>query len=477
MQTVNFSYQDGGLFLGMDLMAGFPAWEEWLTDNVAFLTLKEPSNKNFSGIFTSFATGNQLLQAPIASDVLNKLNEIKFYCLFPEHIGENYLWDGMMIKNEPIDISGKICEGITHALNGDFENAILSYCEALKVNPKLTRVNNLRGLCFRFMERYEEAEKSYDMEINVSPTSPDPYANLGIMYKRTGNLKLARTMFERALERDSFHLNSLLHLGRLLLDTDEKSRMLSSVNFRLSALYSEITAVQEHLLSSSQKHELAIIDYIHKIRAESGLLSDPELLKFLRKLELFRLNGAFFASLRGLSHILINNSSNAVMKNFLINFSAKRIISIERNMPDHFKSRFSELRMNLFKDYPELSGPLKDPSAEFSFSLSRPEGQLTPAEFVEIFLEEIIRDGKISNSEKKVIIRLKNTFGLEERMIDTIMEKIRANSSRNALSETICDLNPTKLYDRLVAAVSRDGKTEASEERLLKLASEILGLS
>ncbi|MBF0544223.1 MAG: hypothetical protein HQM08_07315 [Candidatus Riflebacteria bacterium] len=476
MQNLSFSETDGVLCFDLNLPGGIVLWEEWLSENIALMPVLH-EKKKAEASFISFTSGHILFQEPIQSDCLERLSKKPGYCIFPHNLGEDLMWEGLIYKPEYVDITGKAFEGIRNALKGSFEDALLNYEQALNQNPLISRVNNLKGLSLRFLEQYEGAERAYNREIEINQTLPDPYGNLGILHLKNNCDNLARSLFERALERDPFHLNSLLHFGRVILKLEEPtSRLLSSVNFRLSALFSEITAVQEHLLGSAQKCGLTFPDYILKIRAEAGLLSDPELLKILRRMELFRLNGAIFAALRGYAHILAGFSSNPAVKNFLESFIAKRLYSMESNLPDFIQRKFDVLKGQLFAPYPGIIKLSSSYSGEPVFPQTRMEGPLTPIEFLQIFLEEILRDGKISKSERKIIDRLKNSFGIEEKNMERLFSKVRSILAASASCDALCDADPEKLIQRITAAVSRDGKIESTEKKLLGLAREILGL-
>ena len=73
-------------------------------------------------------------------------------------------------------------EGILFYNNGQFEEALKRYNEALEEDPKFLEVWNNKGNVLRALGRHEEALEAFDEGISIDPENPNPWVNKGAVY-------------------------------------------------------------------------------------------------------------------------------------------------------------------------------------------------------------------------------------------------------------------------------------------------------
>ncbi|MCK5374325.1 MAG: tetratricopeptide repeat protein [Alphaproteobacteria bacterium] len=88
----------------------------------------------------------------------------------------------------------------------------LSYMEQGK-HDKAGETYNRAGIIYYQMGKEEEAITAYNTAININPSSPHPYANLGALHQNEWEFETAIKKFDQALNLDVGHVNSHLGLG------------------------------------------------------------------------------------------------------------------------------------------------------------------------------------------------------------------------------------------------------------------------
>ncbi|PWB51934.1 MAG: hypothetical protein C3F06_09750, partial [Candidatus Methanoperedenaceae archaeon] len=71
-------------------------------------------------------------------------------------------------------------EGVYLGQSGKFNEAIIAYDEALKINPQYADAWYNKGIALCKLKKYEEAIKAYDEALKINPQYADPWNNKGI---------------------------------------------------------------------------------------------------------------------------------------------------------------------------------------------------------------------------------------------------------------------------------------------------------
>ncbi|MEW5855942.1 MAG: tetratricopeptide repeat protein, partial [Cyanobacteriota bacterium] len=105
---------------------------------------------------------------------------------------------------------------------GRLEEAVASYDQALKIKPGKDEAWNNRGVTLKKLERLEEAVASYDQALKIKPDKDEAWFNRGIALKKLGRLEEAVASYDQALkikpDKDKAWFNrgnALGDLGRL----------------------------------------------------------------------------------------------------------------------------------------------------------------------------------------------------------------------------------------------------------------------
>jgi Flp pilus assembly protein TadD len=83
---------------------------------------------------------------------------------------------------------------------GQSEEAMRHYYEALRINPKNAKAHNNLGVSLKREGRLEEAIKHFSEALRIKPDYADPHKNLGVVMEGRGNLKDAMRHYSEALK-------------------------------------------------------------------------------------------------------------------------------------------------------------------------------------------------------------------------------------------------------------------------------------
>ena len=108
------------------------------------------------------------------------------------------------------------------AKQGFYEEAIVNYDEAIKLNPQFADAYNTRGVVNGLLGHYDKALADFDKAIELNPQFAAAYMGRGMVHKGWGNIPLARQNLEIALRlpiaQGNINLAQLVQLVQRLLD-------------------------------------------------------------------------------------------------------------------------------------------------------------------------------------------------------------------------------------------------------------------
>jgi tetratricopeptide (TPR) repeat protein len=91
----------------------------------------------------------------------------------------------LAIKDEP-KILALYNMGNAYADLGQYQNAIESYQQAIKLNPNLSKPHNNLGLAYAGSDRLAEAVAEFKQAVQVKPDYAEAHYNLGVAYVQLG---------------------------------------------------------------------------------------------------------------------------------------------------------------------------------------------------------------------------------------------------------------------------------------------------
>ena len=91
-------------------------------------------------------------------------------------------------------------EGQKHAAEGKYVLAAVEFNKAVKKDPKFAFAWDNLGICYRKLDRYEEAIKCYKKSLELDPKGNVPLMNMGVAYSLLKDYKSASKVYEKHIE-------------------------------------------------------------------------------------------------------------------------------------------------------------------------------------------------------------------------------------------------------------------------------------
>jgi tetratricopeptide (TPR) repeat protein len=145
----------------------------------------------------------------------------------------------------------------------------------LKKYPENFELNKFLGILFFYSNNYIKSKVFFNKCLQINPVSPDIYFNLGIVFKKEGQLDFAKKNYEEAIKLDQNFLSAYINLGILFEEQNKYFDALSILDLALKRdnknyiIYSN----RGGLLQKIKKFEDSVASYIEAIKINN---SDPE---------------------------------------------------------------------------------------------------------------------------------------------------------------------------------------------------------
>jgi tetratricopeptide (TPR) repeat protein len=121
------------------------------------------------------------------------------------------------VKAGENDFNARMEKGIQHLNRGEFEKALGEFQEAVAINPKSARANNLSGIAYFQQKNYRAAEKMFKTATSLNPSYAEAWNNLGSVSSIREDYDQAIKMFKKALSLEPNSLSANYSLGFLLI--------------------------------------------------------------------------------------------------------------------------------------------------------------------------------------------------------------------------------------------------------------------
>jgi tetratricopeptide (TPR) repeat protein len=93
-------------------------------------------------------------------------------------------------------------KGYAASQQGNYQEAIKQYTEALKIDPNLAQAYNNRGNAYAGLGDYKKAIADYAQAIKIDPNNAEAYYNRGLAYYNLGDTSKAITDWTQAIKID-----------------------------------------------------------------------------------------------------------------------------------------------------------------------------------------------------------------------------------------------------------------------------------
>ena len=141
------------------------------------------------------------------------------------------------IRIKPDDADAHYNLGVTYGESGQYEEAIASYKEALRIKPDDADAHYNLGYVYRELGQYEEAIASFKKSIHIKPDDADAHYNLGYAYRKLGQYEEAIASFKKSIRIKPDDANAHFNLG---LAYDESGQYEEAI-----ASYKEVLRIKQ----------------------------------------------------------------------------------------------------------------------------------------------------------------------------------------------------------------------------------------
>ena len=145
----------------------------------------------------------------------------------------------------------------------DYENAVLSFTEAIKIKPDMKESYYMRGLAFLFMQDAENAEKDFNSVLKLDSNNADAYNNRGLSKSYLQDVDGAILDFKKAIEIDSNFAQAYLNLGSAYMTNEDYDKGLVCLNkvVELDSTNPENYFIRGTLYYIQEKYDEAIDEF------------------------------------------------------------------------------------------------------------------------------------------------------------------------------------------------------------------------
>jgi predicted O-linked N-acetylglucosamine transferase (SPINDLY family)/ADP-heptose:LPS heptosyltransferase len=185
--------------------------------------------------------------------------------LVPEHI---YVSDVTAVGRISDSVTQQtaddlINQGNAQEDNGQLENALASYEQAISINPNYARAYSNRGNVLQSLQRFQEAIASYDKALALKPDYAEALYNKGNALQATKSSVEAIVCYEQALSLKPDFIQALIGRGNALHDLRRASEALRDYEQALLIYpdYAEAFYNRGNVLIDLKRYDEALASY------------------------------------------------------------------------------------------------------------------------------------------------------------------------------------------------------------------------
>ena len=159
-----------------------------------------------------------------------------------------------------------------HGLNllnqGEYENAITEFTNAICLNPQNPNAYNNRGIAYKRLGQTQRAIQDYDQAIRLDPQYDPAYYNRGLAYADLGQYQRAIQDYDQAIRLDPQYAPAYNNRGITYADLGQYQRAIQDYDqaIRLDPQYAPAYYNRGVAYGDLGQHQRAIQDYDQAIR-------------------------------------------------------------------------------------------------------------------------------------------------------------------------------------------------------------------
>ena len=131
------------------------------------------------------------------------------------HFNQAILCYEEAIKLNPDLVDAHNNMGISLKEIGEIEKAVISFKKALKIKPDYAMVHNNLGICLYDLSQSKEAQLCYIRAIKLKPDYAEPHSNLGNILKDLGKVDEAISSYQKAIKLNPDFIDAYNNLGSI----------------------------------------------------------------------------------------------------------------------------------------------------------------------------------------------------------------------------------------------------------------------
>jgi tetratricopeptide (TPR) repeat protein len=108
----------------------------------------------------------------------------------------------------------------------EWDAAVGEYVKATTINPQFSQPYNQMGYAYRFLGKYQEAERAFKKYIELIPNDPNPYDSYAELLMKMGRFEDSIKNYERALALEPNFIASYIGIGnnRMFMGQPDEAR-------------------------------------------------------------------------------------------------------------------------------------------------------------------------------------------------------------------------------------------------------------
>lgn len=158
--------------------------------------------------FLALLVASQARAQEKAGDYLLKGSELVQKKKYEEAIGSFQ----QAIKLDPKNSKAHLLLGLTYANTGSFDQAVKYSQNSLSIEPSFAAYHNL-GLIYANKGEYEKAKTAYEQALKLNPSSFRAWYELALIHSGNGHFSDAITAYKKVIEMNPMFSDAYLGLG------------------------------------------------------------------------------------------------------------------------------------------------------------------------------------------------------------------------------------------------------------------------
>jgi tetratricopeptide (TPR) repeat protein len=180
-----------------------------------------------------------------------------------------------LIKLKPLHImphtkSQWLDKGNTHRTTGHYEEALVAYDQAIRLDPQFTDAYSSKGNALYMLKRYEEALVAYDQAIRLDPQLAHVYSSKGNALYMLKRYERSLVAYDQAIRLDPQFTDAYSSKGNALymLKRYEEALVAYDQAIRLDPQLAHVYSSKGKSLYMLKRYEEALVAYDQAIRLD-----------------------------------------------------------------------------------------------------------------------------------------------------------------------------------------------------------------